>query len=112
MKEILTSKIHKARVTKANVNYVGSITIDKTLMEKARLCPYQKVMVVSNTTGQRLETYVIEGEQKGEIQINGAAAHLIQEGEEVIILGFSFLEKFEKPCVVLVNEANEFVKYL
>jgi len=112
MREFLTSKIHKAYVTKADLNYMGSITVDEELMKKANLLPYQKVLVVSNTSGARLETYLMPGKEKGEIQMNGACSHLIKVGEEILILGFSFLEKSEKPRVILVDKQNRFCQYL
>jgi aspartate 1-decarboxylase len=89
MRWILRSKIHKAVVTQADLNYVGSITIDQSLIEKAGLWEGEKVLVVSNSSGARLETYVISGERdSGVICMNGAAAHLIKPGEELIIMGF------------------------
>lgn len=111
MREILASKIHKAKVTAANVEYIGSITVDATLMEKSGLWPNQKVLVVSNTSGVRLETYVIPG-KKGEIQINGASARRLHVDEEIIIMGFCFSEKPINPRCILVNEKNEFVENL
>ncbi|MDC0276668.1 aspartate 1-decarboxylase, partial [Verrucomicrobiales bacterium] len=89
MRSLLRSKIHLATVTEANVDYVGSITIDRELMDAVGFWPGEKVLISSNSTGARLETYVIEGERNsGIIGINGAAAHLINEGEKVIIMGF------------------------
>ena len=110
MKWFLASKIHKARVTQADVNYVGSITIDAGLMERVGLQPGEKVLVVSNTSGARLETYVIEGEpDSGIIGMNGAAAHLIHKGEEILIMGFELSDKPISPKVILVDEHNRFV---
>ena len=112
-RQVIRSKIHKATVTDANLAYIGSITIDKDLLEKADLWPGEKVLVVSNTSGARLETYVIEGEAgKGCICMNGAAAHLIKPGEEVIIMAFAVTEEPVKPIFILVDENNKFVKYL
>lgn len=114
MREVLQCKIHKATVTEANLAYVGSITIDEDLIEKAGLWEGQKVLIVSNTSGVRLETYVLKGKRhSGVICINGAAAHLVKEGEEVIIIGFQFssvpgLESHQ----ILVDKENKFVKYL
>ena len=89
MRWVMRSKIHKATVTQADLNYIGSITIDQTLVEKVGLWPGEKVLVVSNSSGARLETYVILGEKNsGVICMNGAAAHLIKAGEEIIIMGF------------------------
>ena len=113
LRQVIRSKIHKATVTDANLAYIGSITIDKDLIEKADLWPGEKVLVVSNTSGARLETYVIEGEEgKGCICINGAAAHLIKPGEEVIIMAFAITEEPIEPTFILVDENNKFVRYL
>lgn len=114
MREVLQSKIHKAIVTEANVSYVGSVTIDPLLLEKTDLWPGQKVLIVSNTSGARLETYVIRGEVPGagEICINGAAAHLIKEGEEVIIISFMMSDKPVQAKAILVDNRNQFVSYL
>jgi aspartate 1-decarboxylase len=113
MRWLLRSKIHKATVTEADVAYVGSITIDEELMEKAELWPGQKVLVVSNTSGVRLETYVIPGARdSGLIGMNGAAAHLIGVGEEIIIMGFELSEQPVTPRMILVNGENEFVRFL
>ncbi len=113
MKEILCSKIHKAIVTEANLEYVGSITIDKELMEKVGFLPGQKVLVVSNTSGARLETYVIRGKRNsGIICMNGAASHLIKKHEEIIIMGFEITDKPIKPKSIIVDKDNRFVKYL
>ncbi|MCB0298979.1 MAG: aspartate 1-decarboxylase, partial [Calditrichaeota bacterium] len=85
MRWVMRSKIHKATVTQADLNYVGSITIDEDLMDMVGLWPGEKVLVVSNTSGSRLETYVIEGEPgSGVICMNGAAAHRIKVGDRVI----------------------------
>lgn len=113
MRQLLRSKIHKATVTEANLAYIGSITIDTDLLHKAGLWPGEKVLVVSNTSGARLETYVIAGESgSGIICMNGAAAHLIKAGDEVIIIGFELTDRPIKPQIILVNKKNEFVKYL
>lgn len=112
MKFYLSSKIHKATVTQADINYIGSITIDKRLCEKVGLEAGEKVLVVSNTYGARLETYVIKTDEIGMICMNGAAAHLIKEKEEIIIMGFSLSDKPIKPKQILVDENNEFKEYL
>lgn len=113
MRWVLRSKIHKANVTEANLSYIGSITIDKTLVEKAGFWPGEKVMVVSNTSGARLETYIIAGEKgSGIVCMNGAAAHLIKKGEEIIIMGFELTGKPVKPKNILVDRNNKFVRYL
>ncbi len=114
MREVLIAKIHNATVTDADTAYVGSITIDSDLIEKSGLWVGQKVLVVSNTSGARLETYVIEGERNsGIITINGAAAHLIKKSEIVIIIGFAFSDApITNPTCVLVDSNNQFVRYL
>jgi len=113
MRELLQSKIHKATVTEANLEYIGSITIDEDLMEKIDLWQGQKVLVVSNTSGSRLETYVIKGKRgSGTICMNGAAAHLVKKGEEIIIIGFIFSEKPVEPKCILVDKKNNFLNYL
>jgi aspartate 1-decarboxylase len=113
MRFFLSSKIHNAQVTHANVHYVGSITIDEELMEKAGLKAGEKVLVVSITTGARLNTYVITGERgSGIMGMNGGAAHRIKVGEEIIVMGFELAEEPVAPTIILVDDANRFVKYL
>lgn len=106
---MLRSKLHKAIVTEADLSYVGSVTIDQDLIAIAGFSPGEKVLIVSNTSGQRLETYIIEGEKgSGVICINGAAAHVIKKGEEVIIMGFELVDNPQaiKPAIVLVEYIN------
>lgn len=113
MRWLLRSKIHKATVTEANLEYIGSITIDEDLLERVGLWPGEKVFITSNTSGSRLETYVIAGEKgSGVICMNGAAAHLIKAGEEIIIMGFELTEKPTESVSILVNKENKFVKTL
>ncbi len=113
MRTLLKSKIHKATVTDANLNYEGSITIDESLMEKADLWEGEQVMVVSNTTGARLFTYVMKGEKNsGIICMNGASAHLIKKGNEIIIMAFEVTDKKILPKKILVDKNNRFVNYL
>ncbi len=113
MRWIMRSKIHKAIVTEANLDYIGSITIDADLIERVDLWPGEKVLVVSNTSGTRLETYVIAGERgSGTICMNGAAAHLIKVGEEIIIIGFELTDQPVTSKVVLVDHHNRFVRFL
>ena len=113
MRWLMRSKIHNATVTEANLAYVGSITIDASLIERVGLWPGEKVLVVSNTSGARLETYVIEGEAgSGEICVNGAAAHLIGVGEEIIIMGFELTAEPIRPAVVLVDRRNRPIRDL
>ena len=111
------SKIHRAIVTEANLNYMGSITIDKVLMDAAGILPNEKVQVVNNNNGARLETYVIEGEPgSGVICLNGAAARQAQPGDSVIIIAYTMLEEREarnfKPKVVMVDEQNKIVQVM
>jgi aspartate 1-decarboxylase len=113
MRWFLHAKIHKATVTQADLEYIGSITIDQDLIEKADLLPGEKVLVVSNTSGARLETYVIAGERSsGIISMNGAAAHLVKKGDEIIVMGFELSDKPIVARVILVDEQNRFVRYL
>ena len=113
MRWVLRSKIHKATVTDADVNYVGSITIDQDLIERVGFWPGEKVLVVSNTTGKRLETYVIVGKRgSGDICMNGAAALVIKRGEEIIIMGFELASEPITPTIILVDKANKFHKRL
>ena len=113
MRTVLRAKIHKATVTQADVNYIGSITIDTDLMRHIDLWPGEKVLVVDNTNGARLETYVIPGEAgSGIIGMNGAAAHLIHTGDEIIIIAFEQSDKpNHTPKMILVDENNKFVRY-
>ena len=111
MKFVLSSKISKAIVTEANLNYEGSITIDTDLCDKAGMWIGEKVLVVSNTSGARLETYIIPGKPgSGVICINGAAAHLIKKGEEVIIMGFTLSDKPIDPKLIHVDKNNKCIK--
>lgn len=113
MRTLLKSKIHNATVTDANLHYIGSITIDEDLLQKADLWPGERVLVVSNTTGVRLETYVIKGKKgSGVICLNGASAHLIRKKEEVIIMAFEVTTKRIKPKIILVDKNNKFVRFL
>src|SRR3990167_36416 len=113
MRWLMRSKIHQATVTEANLAYVGSITIDQDLIDRAGFLPGEKVLVVSNTSGARLETYVISGERgSGIICMNGAAAHLIKVGEEIIVMGFELADAPVKPKNILVDKNNKFVRFL
>lgn len=109
------SKIHRATVTDADLNYVGSITIDRDLMEAADLLEYEQVHVVNINNGARLETYVIPGEPgRGDVCLNGAAARLGQRGDLVIVISYAQydeaeLERYE-PRLVLVDGANRIVR--
>ena len=109
----MRSKIHKATVGEADLNYVGSITIDAELMERVGLWPGERVLVVSNTSGARLETYAIPGERgSGYIAMNGAAAHLIKAGDEIIIIAFELTAEPIEPKQILVDKDNRYVRDL
>ena len=113
MREVLRSKIHNVTVTGANLDYIGSITIDRDLVERAGLWSGEKVLVVDNTNGERLETYVIVGEKdSGIICVNGAAAHKIKVDDEIIIMGFELTDEPISPKNILVDKENKFVRYL
>jgi aspartate 1-decarboxylase len=110
---MLRSKIHKATVTDADLRYVGSITIDEELMDQVGLLPGEKVMVVSNTSGSRLETYTIPGKRgSGVMCMNGAAAHLIKKGEEIIVMGFELADGPIVAKQIVLGPRNEFVRWL
>ena len=109
---MLKCKIHTATVTEANLKYMGSITIDEDLMDKAGILPNERVQVVDNNNGARLETYVIPGPRgSGVICLNGAAARLAQVGDIVIIMCYAFMDdeeaKNHKPTVVMMGEGNK-----
>lgn len=111
---ILKSKIHRVQVTEANLEYIGSITIDEALMEAAGIYAGERVQVVDNTNGARLETYVIPGKRgSGCICINGAAAHLVHVGDTVIIMAYGLVTPDEaktfKPSVVFPGEGNKLI---
>jgi aspartate 1-decarboxylase len=111
MRTMLKSKIHRATVTEANIQYEGSITIDKDLMEAADMLPYEQVHVLDIDNGARLETYVIEGERgSGVICINGAAARLVSAGDKVIIISYQTISEADAvdlvPKLVYVDAQN------
>jgi aspartate 1-decarboxylase len=113
LREVLRAKIHKATVTQADPDYVGSITIDRDLIDLVDFWPNEKVLVASKTSGSRLETYVLLGERgSGCICMNGPAAHLIVAGEEVVIMSFALVDEPIEPKVILVDEKNSFVRFL
>ncbi|MFI1016471.1 aspartate 1-decarboxylase [Streptomyces sp. NPDC020965] len=108
---MLKSKIHRATVTAADLNYIGSLTLDPDLMDAADLLPGELVHIVDINNGSRLETYVIEGTRgSGEVQINGAAARLVHTGDLVIVIGYGLVTDAEAknttPRVVFVDERN------
>ena len=117
MRTMLKSKIHRATVTDGNINYEGSITIDKKLMEEADMLPYEQVQVLNINNGARFSTYVIEGgEGSGDICLNGAVARLAVKGDLVIILTYTEMSDEEarnhRPKIVQVSENNAIVKKL
>ena len=113
MRVMLKSKIHRARVTDVNIDYEGSITIDKKLMEEADILPYERVEVLNINNGARFNTYTIEGE-KGEICLNGAAARLAIKGDIVIILSYCYVEENKAgnftPKLVHVDDKNAIIE--
>ena len=111
-KTLMNGKIHRATVTDADLNYVGSITIDPDLLDAAGIDIHEKVQIVNNNNGERFETYTIAGKKgSGEICLNGAAARLVQKGDIVIIMSFVLIDAKEaathRPKVVLVDENNK-----
>lgn len=112
LRMMLNSKIHRATVTQADLNYVGSITIDQNLLDEAGMLPNEKVHVVNNNNGARFETYIIAGERgSGVICVNGAAARLVQKGDIVIILTYGYVmdenARSHKPTVAIMDENNK-----
>lgn len=117
LRHMMKSKIHTATVTEANLNYVGSITIDEDILEAVNILPHEKVQVVNNNNGARLETYVIAGERGSKtICLNGAAARHVQKGDVVIIIAYAMVEESELanfiPKVALMNSDNSINKML
>lgn len=115
LRTIMKSKLHRATVTDAKLNYVGSITIDEDLMEAADIYINEKVQIVNNNNGERLETYVIPGPRgSGVICLNGAAARLVQPGDKIIIITYALMESEEarsfKPTVVFLGADNKVVE--
>ncbi len=113
--EVLKSKLHRARVTQAELNYVGSITIDEDLMDAANIIANEKVQIVNNNNGARFETYVIRGERgSGTICLNGATARLAQVGDVVIIMSYAYMEMDEarnyQPILVFPDMDNKLIK--
>ena len=109
--EVVKSKIHRVTVTEANLNYIGSITIDQDLLDAANLIPNEKVSIVNNNNGERLDTYVIPGERgSGVICLNEAAARKVQPGDVVIIMSYEMMDfeeaKHFKPAVIFPDTAT------
>lgn len=116
-RQMMKAKIHRATVTEANLNYVGSITIDQDLMEMVDILPDEKVQIVNNNNGARFETYTIPGPRgSGVICLNGAAARLVQPGDQVIIINYGYMTDEEarrnKPKVAIMDERNRVVNLL
>ena len=108
---MMNSKIHRAQVTQADLNYVGSITIDEEILDAVGMLPNEKVHIVNNNNGARFETYIIAGERgSGVICVNGAAARLVQPGDIVIVISYVYVDNKEardhKPTVAIMGEGN------
>ncbi|OCS93517.1 aspartate 1-decarboxylase [Caryophanon latum] len=111
LRMMMNSKIHRATVTQADLNYVGSITIDQDILDAVGMLPNEKVHIVNNNNGARFETYIISGERgSGVICVNGAAARLVQKGDIVIIMSYAYVTNDEapthKPTVAIMDENN------
>lgn len=116
-RHMMKAKIHRARVTEANLNYVGSVTIDEDIINRVGILPNEKVQIVNNNNGERLETYVIPGEKgSGVVCLNGAAARLVQEGDIVIIVSYAMVEEKEladfSPKIAIMNEHNNIINLI
>jgi aspartate 1-decarboxylase len=114
---ILKAKLHRATVTEANLNYTGSITIDRDLIDTAGIFVHEKVQIVNNNNGARFETYVIEGERgSGVVCLNGAAARLVQPGDKIIVMAYAQMTPEEaqtyKPVVLLLGDENQILENL
>lgn len=114
MIQVVKSKIHRVKVTQADLNYIGSITIDEELMEASNLIEGERVQIVNINNGERFETYVIKGERRtGTICLNGPAARRVAVGDVIIIIGYGYLEfeeaKSFKPCLVFPNEETNLI---
>lgn len=112
---LFKSKLHRGTITEADINYVGSITIDAELLEKSDILPGERVQVVNVNNGQRFETYTIEGQRgSGIICVNGAAARLVQVGDKVIIISYAMMDRKEapqfKPKVLILDDENKIKK--
>ncbi len=113
MRNVLRSKIHRAFITDANPDYVGSVIIDRELMEKVDLWEFEKVMICDVTNGNRWETYVLPGDRgSGTVSVQGAGAKLCQIDDCVIILSFEVSDIPIEPKMILVNRENQFVEYI
>ena len=113
MRTLLKSKIHRAFVTDANPDYVGSILIDEELMDRTDIWNFEKVLVCDVTNGNRFETYAIPGERgSGIVAVQGAAARLVDNGDCIIIMAFDLTDEPIEPKMILVDDKNNFVEYL
>ncbi|SRR5690554_1408148 len=109
---MMNAKIHRATVTEADLNYVGSITIDEAILEKVGILPHEKVQIVNNNNGARFETYVIAGERNsGVFCLNGAAARLVQKGDIIIVISYAIVSdeelKTHQPKIAIMDENNK-----
>src|SRR5690625_2126040 len=114
---MMKSKIHRARITEANLNYVGSVKIDQDILDQVDILPNEKVQIVNNNNGARLETYVIPGERgSGIICLNGAAARLVQKDDIVIIIAYAIVSEEDlskhTPKIAIMNEKNEIEQFI
>lgn len=113
LRALCKSKIHHAVVTEANVQYIGSIAVDSSLLERVDIIPGEKVCVWNVTNGERIETYALPAPAgSGDIIVNGAAARRFQPGDTVIIVAFVLTDEVIKPRMILVNQRNQFVEWL
>lgn len=114
---MMKSKLHRARVTQADLNYVGSITIDESLMKEVDILPNEKVQIVNNNNGARFETYVIPGEKgSGVMCVNGAAARLVEEGDIIIVIAYAMVSDSDlkefRPKIAIMNEDNTIDQFI
>jgi len=113
LRTLLRSKIHRAFVTECNEDYIGSILVDRELMERVDLWEYEKVLICDVTNGNRFETYAIAGDKgSGVVSVQGAAAKLVDKGDCIIIMSFAVSDDPVEPKMILVDEDNQFVEYL
>jgi aspartate 1-decarboxylase len=113
MRQLLRGKIHRATITETDPDYVGSITIDQDLLDKADIWPGEKVLVADVDNGERFETYVVAGDPgSGTVGVNGSAARLVTKGDKGIVMAFELTDSPVSPKVVLVDERNRFVRFL
>lgn len=117
LRTMMKAKIHRATVTEANLHYVGSVTVDEEILERVDILPNEKVQIVNNNNGARLETYVIPGPRGSRtICLNGAAARLVQPGDRVIIISYALMNEQEiknhRPRIAIMGEGNEIVEII